>query len=388
MIPSSRCTSSILNLKKFNNNQLQDLWKFIAENAKWKEIIVKKWEDNSSFEVHSTASHHHFDPFEYNILNDKVLDQLEVYYSWPVYNCICKPKTLWISKNDEKEISWETIYKTLEISLLENAEQIIIWGNINTFECIDNLSKFKRQLPNVRIKFSLNWEDSSKRTFSNHCIRINSKMITWVTKGKEWNFEKEKDYHTWFFEDLTDLKLVKTEGILIIKCSIAYWPSIIQKPDCKSKSKWYFIIDDLKEKTKFNNDLFVIADANSWALNITPIQIHEYIEIANNFKHIEVEVDESDIEYKMRIKEINKLPTQWNIKIITYSMFDFVKSGALEMIKYDFESIVVTSFKYIIKLIKLNNKSKDRIFTVYDSLYFRTRIADINQLREMISKDY
>ena len=42
MIPSLNCTSSILNIKIFEDSQAQDLWKFITDSIKSKRVIVKK----------------------------------------------------------------------------------------------------------------------------------------------------------------------------------------------------------------------------------------------------------------------------------------------------------------------------------------------------------
>ena len=68
MIPSPKCTSSILEIKKFEDSQAQDLWKYIADSIKLKRVIVKK-NENNTFEVDSITYHHFLDRDEYNILN-------------------------------------------------------------------------------------------------------------------------------------------------------------------------------------------------------------------------------------------------------------------------------------------------------------------------------
>ena len=97
MIPSSKCTSSILKIKMFNDSQAQDLWEYITDSIKLKRVIVKK-NENNTFEVDSITSHHYLHWNEYNILKEEVRKRLVTYYSWPVSNCICKPKILWLNK--------------------------------------------------------------------------------------------------------------------------------------------------------------------------------------------------------------------------------------------------------------------------------------------------
>ena len=104
MIPSPNCTSSILEIKKFEDNQAQDLWKYITDSIKLKRVIVKK-NENNTFEVDSITSHHFLNRNEYNILNEKVRERLVTYYSCPVSNCICKPKNLWFKNEYPTKIS-------------------------------------------------------------------------------------------------------------------------------------------------------------------------------------------------------------------------------------------------------------------------------------------
>ena len=43
MIPSSNCTSSIFEIKMFEDSQAQDLWKYITDSINLKRVVVKKW---------------------------------------------------------------------------------------------------------------------------------------------------------------------------------------------------------------------------------------------------------------------------------------------------------------------------------------------------------
>ena len=103
---------------------------------------------------------------------------------------------------------------------------------------------------------------------------------------------------------------------------------------------------------------------------------------------INIDIDETESEYKEEIEEINKLPKQWSIKIKISNIHDFISSDALNLIDQDFNQIIVESEEFKIKLIKSNSRSGERIFTVYESLLYKVKTANIRELREMISKKY
>ena len=131
MIPSSKCTSSILEIKMFGDSQAQDLWKYIADSIKLKRVIVKK-NENNTFEVDSITFHHYLDWKDYSILNEKVRERLVTYYSCPVSNWIWKPKIL-LLKN-KYPISEEKIDEIWKLSFLENTHALkVYWDKKNNF---------------------------------------------------------------------------------------------------------------------------------------------------------------------------------------------------------------------------------------------------------------
>ena len=153
MIPSSKCTSSILEIKKFEDSQAQDLWKYIVDNIiNLKRVIVKK-NENNTFEVDSITSHHYLHREGYNIFNKEVKERLATYYSCPVSNCICKPKILWLKKEHLNEISEERIDEIWGLSLLENAHRLEVIGDVETLSQMSYLSKIKQQFPKLEILF-------------------------------------------------------------------------------------------------------------------------------------------------------------------------------------------------------------------------------------------
>ena len=183
MIPSSKCTSSILEIKKFEDSQAQDLWKYITDSIKLKRVIVKKNESNT-FEVDSITSHHFFDRKEYSIFNEEVKERLATYYSCPVNNCICKPKTLWLEKEHLNETFEKQIDEIWRLSLLENVHQLRVDEYVETFSQISYLSRLKQKFPKLEILFDfVSWRKYFEWDRSD--INTNSRLITLVEKGRE-----------------------------------------------------------------------------------------------------------------------------------------------------------------------------------------------------------
>ena len=184
MIPSPKCTSSILEIKMFEDSQAQDLWKYIADSIQLKRVIVKK-NENNTFEVDSITSHHYLDWDEYNILDEEVKERLVTYYSCPVSNCICKPKILWFKKEYPNKISEVQIDKIWGLSLLENAHRLEINGSVKSFSEISYLSRIKQQFPNLEIPFDFYSRRDDFKWDWNRQIKINSWLITLLTNGEE-----------------------------------------------------------------------------------------------------------------------------------------------------------------------------------------------------------
>ena len=191
MIPTPKCTSSILEIKKFEDSQAQDLWKYIINNIKLKRVIVKK-NENNTFEVDSITSHHILDIYKYNIFNEEVRERLVTYYSCPVRNCICKPKTL-LHFNFPYEISEEQIDEIWGLSLLDNAHRLEIIWDVTKFSEINYLSKIKQQFPKLEILFNFHSWRHDIEWKGYYEILINSRLIAWVANGEEWIFHIRGD---------------------------------------------------------------------------------------------------------------------------------------------------------------------------------------------------
>ena len=383
MIPSSKCTSSILETKKFEDSQVQDLWKYIADSIELKRVIVKK-NENSTFEVYSITSHHFLDRDKYNILNKEVRERLVTYYSCPVSNCICKPKILWFDKYSSNKIFEEKIDEIWGVSLLENAHRLNVIGALKAFSEISYLSRINQQFPKLEILLNVFLWRNNIKWDRNSEIYINSRLITWVANGEERIFHISGD-DQWFASRILGLEFNEKENIAIISWGCIHIPNAILQVNSKSEIKDQTLIDKLKEKTRLEDSQYIIVDTNALELQINAFQIEKYTTIAKYFKSINIRINETESEYKEEIEEINKLPKQWSIWIKIKNMHQFVNSDALNLIDQDFKDIIVVkSWPFKIRLIKSNSRSRVRMFTVYESLLYKTKTADIRELREMI----
>ena len=381
MIPSSKCTSSILEIKEFNDSQAQDLWKYITDSIELKRVIVKK-NENNTFEVNSITSHHYLDWDEYNILNEEVRERLVTYYSCPVSNCICKPNILWFKKEFLSKISEELIDEIWGISLLENAHQLEVIGYVENFTEISYLSRIKQQFPKLEIFFEfILWKNDFDSEWSG--TYINSRLITLVAKGEERIFHNSGN-DQWLVCDIYDIEFNEKENIAIINWGFIRLPNVVLQTNSQSEIKDKTLINKLKEKTTLEESQYIIVDTNTSELEINTFQIKEYTTIAKYFKSINIRIYRTKSEFKKEIEEINKLPKQWSIWINIHNIYNFVNSDALNLIDQDFNQIIVESEEFKMKLIKSNSRSRVRMFTVFRSLFYEAKTVDIRELRYMI----
>ena len=384
IIPSPNCTSSILEIKKFEDSQAQDLWKYIADSIKSKRIIVKK-NENNTFEVDSITSHHFLDWDEYNILKKEVRERLVTYFSCPVSNCICKPKNLWLENEYFREIYEKQVDEIWGLSLLENAHRLKYNENVRTLSQINYLWRIKQQFSKLEILFDFySWREDIELDEDDK-ILINSRLITLVEKGEEMIFYNSGN-GKWSVGNIVDLEFIKKENIAIIKWGWIWLNNIVLQTNSKLEIKDQTLIDKLKEETRSEDSQYIIVDASALELQINASEIEEYNIIVKHFKIINIKIDETESEYKEEIEEINKLPKQWSIQIKIRNIHDFINSDALNLIDQDFNQIIVESWRFKIKLIKSNSRSRERMFTVLESLLYKVKTADIRELREMISK--
>ena len=212
-------------------------------------------------------------------------------------------------------------------------------------------------------------------------------MIALVANGEE-RVLNISENEKWYVNKILDLEFNEKENIAIINWGCIWLPNVALQTNSKSVIKDQTLIYNLKEKTRLENGYYIIVDTRALDLQINAFKIKEYITIAKYFKLINIYIDKTESEYKEEIEEINKLPKQRSILIWINNMSDFVNSDALNLINQDFDQIIVKSNRLKIELIKSNSKSKERMFTVFESLFYKTKTIDIRKLREIISKKH
>ena len=318
-------------------------------------------------------------------MKEEVRERLVTYYSCPVSNCIWKPKTLWLG--NKYPTSEKQIDEIWGLSLFENAHQLKIYRNAITFSEISNLSRIKQQFPKLEIFFNFYSKRYDIKWDGYDWIDINSRLITLVTKGEERIFHNSED-KKWFVGDILDLEFIEKENIAIIKWGWILLNNFILQTNSKSEIKDQTLIDKLKEKTRLEDNYYIIVDTSALELEINAFKIEEYITIVKYFKIVNIKINKTESEYKKEIEEINKLPKQWSIQIKINSIRNFVNSDALNLIDQDFKSIIFESLRFNIKLIKSNSRSRERMFTFFDSLFYKVKTVDIRELRKMITNKY
>ena len=161
---------------------------------------MKKKEDNI-IEVNSVVPHSISESEDYNLLNsdyEKVKDN----FLCPVDNWICKPANLWwwpfkiIKKMDQfkfksltEETSEEITRKIWDLSTSKNIKQLKVSKMINNFSSLENLLKLKEAIPNTVIVFDFKY-NKTIYVYPSWEFKMNSKAVTCVFKGREWNFEQ------------------------------------------------------------------------------------------------------------------------------------------------------------------------------------------------------
>ena len=213
---------------------------------------------------------------------------------------------------------------------------------------------------------------------------MNSKAVTWVFKGREWNFEQIDNwvvdyyYYYWYF---SDIKLIKNCSYAILKMNWFDWRNLVIK-----ESNWVDdwrkpYIDKLKKNTETNDDLFIIADLNNIAIYLHLRWIEHNSSFLKYFKHIIIWIRPSELRNKELIERINNLSKQYHYELRTeyyrYSKYDF-----LNLIDARFKNLSINyrGYPYEIKINKTNSTSNE--------LVSKWSITAINRMkRQMIKTD-
>ena len=391
LTPSPMCTSISSNIKKFDENKVADLWKHIYQKAQSRRVVLKKKEDNI-IEVNSVAPHSISESEDNNLLSrnyEKVKDN----FSCPVDNWICKPTYLWWwpfkvfnymdpdkFESLTEETSEEITRKIWDLSTTKRIKQLTVSKMINNFSSFENLLKLKEVIPNTEIVFDFKY-NKTEYLYPSWRFKKNSKDVTCVFKGREWNFEQINNWdtsHDWTF---SDIKPIENSSYAVLKTNWLYWRNLVIKERSWVDDWRKPYIDELKKSTETNDDIFIIADLNNLEIHLYISEINKHSSILKYFKHIIIWIWFSELKNKKSIEKINNLPKQHHYELRAYSEKD-TKYDSLKLIDPRFEnlSIEYVWYPYEIKIKRSNSTPNEQVS--------KWGITTINRMnRQMIKTD-
>ena len=230
--PSQMCTSLTSNITKFDEDKVADLWKHIYEKVKSRRVVLKKRENNI-IEVDSVVPYFMSESEDNNLLSSDY-EKVKNNFSCPVDNWICKPASLrWclfkiIKAMDPfefesltEETSEEITRKIWDLLITKNIKQLKVSNMIKDFSSFENLLKLKEVIPNTEIVFDFKYIKTESKDPSWY-IEMNTKAVTLVFKGREWNFEQIDNWDVDYYWAFSDIKPIKNSSYSILKMNWFY----------------------------------------------------------------------------------------------------------------------------------------------------------------------
>ena len=390
-IPSKKWTSAMTCIKKFRKRKGIDLCRYILKQIKCKKVMIKKLDENF-IEVNALMPNYIVDSQEYNLLNENAFRKIQNCFSWPISNWIWKPKSLRCSSNfnskawnlSKWELRNEMTEEILKMTYLKDIQKLEV-DLIQDFTSIHNLAKVAEKFPQLNIQFEIDIDTYNENRKE---LIIETKQITWVSKGKIWNVS-----FSFFPEEInlgfTNLIAIE-ENIVILTIDKFEWFYAYFKLDCYNDTGKITYINKLKSQSKFTNDFYVIANMNELVLTPEARKLKEYTPYLKYCKLISIEFSyESKSKIIQTIKEINKLPKQLKYKIEVEDSQYFSKIGGFNLIDSSFEDLVIIIDSFEIRIENYNRfsdkKSNKRGFRVKNNYNKNESIVGIKKLKEMIS---
>ena len=386
--PSPMCTSISSNIKEFDKNKVADLWKHIYEKVQSRRVALKKIENNI-IEVNSVVPHFMLESEDYNLLSSDY-EKVEDNFSCPVDNWICKPTTLWWwpfkitkemyqfkFKSLTEVISEEITRKIWDLSITKIIKRLKVLKMINNFSSFENLLKLKEVIPNTEIVFDLKYK-KNKYVHPFWRFEMNSKAVSCVFKGREWNLEQIDNWDNGYLI-FSDIKPIENSNYAILKMDGFVWSNLVINEGSWVGDWRKPYIDELKKNTETNDDLFIIVNLNNIAIYLLLSDIEYYSSILKYFKHIIIFL--SELRSKELIEKINNLPKQHHYEFKAYSE-KYTKYDFLNLIDPRFEnlSIEYLGYSYEIKVKRSNSTPNE--------LVSKLSITTINRMnRQMIKTD-
>ena len=280
-----------------------------------------------------------------------------------------------------EETSEEITRKIWDLSITKIIKQLKVSNMIKDFSSFENLLKLKEAIPNIVIVFDFKYEKTKSQNPSWRFI-MNSKAVTCVFKGREWNFEQisnwDVKYDLWSF---FDIKQIENSSYAFLKMNWFEWRNLVIKERSWVDDWIKSCIDELKKNTETNDDLFIIADLNNLAIYLHFSDINKYSSILKYFKHIIISIWLFELWNKTIIEEINNLPKQHQFDLRWYYYKD-TKYDFLNLIDPRFENLSIrySGYPYEIKIKRPKSKSNEPIS--------KWSIVTINRMnRQMIKTD-
>ena len=397
LLPSPLWTSLSSNIKRFNSHEVQNLCKHISDRVVSKIVIIKKLK-SEIFEVNSVTPIPVWFSQDYNILNNEKFDEIKDYLSCPVPGCIWKPFMLcWSHYTDSIELNnWslddidnETTEKILRWSFLCNIWQLNILGLLD-FDNIFNIIRISNSFSQMKIYFNLGYKFLTPNRAKEN-LKVQSNDIICIFRGELLIFEAIKDFLSLLPFRFKEFQPVENEKVSILKIDNFMWFGLTLSKKILLDDRKQEIINKLKNDTKQNDDLYVVSDNSSIIMVIKLEEIDEYISFFKYWKHIEIKIGDSETQYKEEIKEIKKLPKQYNYKFKISNLKQFINSDAFDLIVTNFnwkEEIVSDSFK--IKIEKIESDQESNIWELKFILINKNndiKTVNYNELKEIMKND-
>ena len=280
-----------------------------------------------------------------------------------------------------EETSEEITRKIWDLSITKIIKQLKVSNMIKDFSSFENLLKLKEAIPNIVIVFDFKYEKTKSQNPSWRLI-MNSKAVTCVFKGREWNFEQIRNWDVKYdLRSFFDIKQIENSSYAFLKMNEFIWKNLVIKERSWVDDWRKPNIDELKKNTETNDDLFIIADLNNLSMHFQFDRINYYSPILKYFKHIIKWIWLFELKNKESIEKINNLPKQHHYDLRTYYNKD-TKYDFLNLIDPRFENISLEypGYPYEIKIKRSN--------TTLNKPASKWSITTTNQMnRQMIKTD-
>ena len=390
MTPSPSCINFVSWMKKFNFIECIDLCRYISEEVKTKRIIITKLGDEAIMVNTLIANSLEITP-NFKIVGHTNKETIEDFFSWPVTEWICKPTEISLdlyyhfSKNNKENaaINEEKTKKLIKLSLLDNIKQLKISQELHEFSSVENFIKVQKKYHHIKSKFNFRFNASSGNDHE-----IKAKKITWVYKGKEWNFKSLDSSFVRCLFDFKKITLVENENFVIIEIA-SFLLCGVAPINCSSDAKKQCTLLSLKENTKYNNSVFMVVDSCSLTIKLTMEDSVRYCSFLKHWGLISITVGNSVSHYNKEFEEISKLPKECNYKIRFYDLISFINSDVFDLLSSNYDHIQICKHFLTIRIIKSNWTYEDTIFNrrfmVFNERSHKASIVNIYQLIELVS---